>query len=80
MDPEVRHWRDRRTVILHYTNYKGVTKFYRIIPMSVWFGKTRWHPEAQWMLMAHDLERKKRRDFAMRDIVSWTPYDPDELL
>lgn len=54
-------------VTLTYTNWKGETSERTIIPMSVWFGKTTWHPEEQWLLEAFDVEKNAMRDFALKD-------------
>lgn len=54
-----------------YTNYKGETALRKIIPERIWFGSTEWHPEDQWLLDAHDLEKDALRNFAMKDIQQW---------
>ena len=33
-----------------YTNYRGETAQRMILPKSIWFGSTEWHPEPQWFL------------------------------
>lgn len=54
-----------------YTNYKGKTSDRRIVPDTLWFGETEYHPEPQWLLKAFDLDKDACRDFAMRDIKEW---------
>lgn len=61
----------KKTVSILYTNYRGETAIRKIIPKEIWFGKTEWHPEEQWLLNAHDIEKKADRSFAMKDIKSW---------
>lgn len=61
----------KRVVSIVYTNWKGETRVRKIVPESVWFGKTEWHAEDQWLLKALDVEKNAMRDFAMRDIRSW---------
>jgi|GEM_PF-6989585 len=80
IDPEVLHYLDRKTVVIDYTNHRGERAERKVIPLSVWFGKTQYHRTAQWLLMAHDVEKRGRRDFAMKDIHSWSIYDPEGLL
>jgi hypothetical protein len=60
-------------VKLRYTNYKGVTKEYTVYPMSLWYGNTEYHPEDQWLMSCRDMKDNKRKDFAVKSIVSWTP-------
>lgn len=50
-----------------YTNYRGETAQRTIIPKSIWFGSTEWHPEPQWLLRATDVEKNAERDFALKD-------------
>lgn len=54
-----------------YTNYRGETSVRRIVPKRIWFGKTDWHPDEQWLLDAHDVEKNAERSFALRDIRAW---------
>ena len=55
-------------LLITYTNWRGETAQRRIIPQSVWFGATDWHPEPQWLLKAMDADKGEIRDFAMRDM------------
>jgi predicted DNA-binding transcriptional regulator YafY len=63
------------TVAIVYRNHRGETWTRRIIPQRIWYGRTEWHPEEQWMLDAYDLERAAMRSFAMQDIQVWEPDD-----
>jgi hypothetical protein len=54
-----------------YSNYKGVTAWRSIIPGQIRFAVTEHHPEAQWIMDAHDVEKDAARSFAMRDIQQW---------
>lgn len=51
-----------------YTNHRGETAQRTAIPLGVRFGSTQWHPEAQWLMRAFDLEKGEEREFAMGDI------------
>ena len=62
---------NEQEVKIIYTNYRGETSTRAIIPYRIWFGKTEWHPENQWMLDALDVEKKAERSFALKDIKSW---------
>lgn len=66
-----------REIVIRYTNYRGETALRRIIPMSLRFGSTEWHPRAQWLLEAFDLDRHAERSFALQDILEWSPTDKD---
>jgi predicted DNA-binding transcriptional regulator YafY len=54
-----------------YTNHRGETAVRRIVPKRVWFGRTEWHPEPQWLLEAFDLERQAMRSYALKEIRSF---------
>lgn len=61
------------TVVIDYTNHKGIRTERMIIPMCIWYGETKYHPGNQWMLKATDVLRNDERDFAMNQIHSWRP-------
>jgi predicted DNA-binding transcriptional regulator YafY len=61
-----------KAVKILYTNYRGETSRRVILPEKIWFGSTEWHPEAQWLLDAHDVEKYAIRNFAMKDIKEWS--------
>lgn len=54
--------------IVDYTNWRGETARRVIRPIRMWWGKTEWHPEKQWMLTAWDCEKNAVRDFAWQDM------------
>ena len=41
----------------------------RVRPIELWYGKTEWHPEEQWLLKAWDLDKDAERNFAWKDII-----------
>jgi hypothetical protein len=51
-----------------YRNYRGEIGVRAVLPISVRFGSTEWHPEPQWLLLADDTEKGAAREFAMRDM------------
>lgn len=59
-------------VVILYTNYRGETARRKIIPSSIWFGSTEYHPKAQWLLEAYDVEKGADRTFAIADVAEWT--------
>jgi len=61
------------TIEILYTNYRGETARRKIIPATLYFGKTEFHPEFQWLLTAFDVDKSATRTFAMRDIHEWNP-------
>jgi hypothetical protein len=61
----------KEAVAILYTNYRGETSIRKIVPKKIWFGKTDWHPDEQWILDAFDLEKGAERGFALRDVKSW---------
>ena len=66
-------------VRINYRNYKGEERMRTIIPASVWWGATKWHPEEQWLLEAMDIEKGEMRDFALKDLGSVPQETIDEL-
>jgi len=54
-----------------YTNYRGETSVRKVLPIKIWFGKTDWHPEPQWLMDATDIEKNELRNFAIKDIKEW---------
>ena len=63
---------DKNKIIkILYTNWKGETNYRRIIPISVEFKSTEWHPQEQWILNALDIDKNAERGFAMKDIKEW---------
>lgn len=62
---------DAHAVRIDYTNYKGERAWRVIVPESIRFGSTEWHPEPQWLLKALDTEKNAVREFALRDIHAW---------
>jgi|GEM_PF-2408058 len=53
---------------INYTNWRGETAERTVMPQSIYFGSTRWHPEPQWLLRALDMNRLEDRDFALAGI------------
>lgn len=68
---------DDEVINIDYINYKGERSVRRIHPIKVWFGETKYHEGPQDFLMAIDIEKRELRDFACKDIVSWTPAIED---
>jgi predicted DNA-binding transcriptional regulator YafY len=60
-------------VVIDYTNWKGVRGTRTIEPLRMYWGRTNYHPESQWLLNAYDPVKKEVRIFAMKDIHSWAP-------
>jgi len=62
---------DKQAVKILYKNYKGEITYRTIIPKSIKFMATEWHPEEQWILTAFDLDKNADRGFAIIDIKEW---------
>jgi predicted DNA-binding transcriptional regulator YafY len=62
-------------VIIDYTNWKGERSNRTILPTRMYWGSNEWHKEDQWLLEAHDIEKGALRNFALKDIHSWTPVN-----
>lgn len=61
-----------RQVEILYTNWRNEKAWRTIVPIEMWFGSTEWHKKSQWLLKALDVEKDAERDFALKDIVSWS--------
>lgn len=62
-------------VMIDYTNWRGERTKRRIRPLTILFENNEWHPEAQWLLEAVDLDKLEQRTFAMANIHSWSPLN-----
>ncbi len=60
-----------KQVKITYKNWRGEVAERSIQPIELWYGKTDYHPEEQWLLKAYDIEKKAERDFAVKDILKW---------
>ena len=69
--PKIHSQEEKKKVTILYTNWKGDTNYRNIIPMSVEFKATQWHPEEQWILNAMDVDKNAQRAFAIKDIKEW---------
>ncbi len=63
-----------RMATIRYRNHRGKVTDRSVTPRDIWFGRTEWHPDDQWILEAFDHDKQAERSFAMRDILSWKPY------
>lgn len=62
-------------VVIDYTNWRGERAERKVLPVSIRFGRSRWHDEPQWLLLAYDRDRAQEREFAMAQIHSWRKAD-----
>ena len=51
-----------------YKNWRGKEGIRRILPIRIFYGSTEWHPEEQWLIEVYDLDKKAKRDYALRDL------------
>lgn len=68
--------RPLESVWIDYTNYKLERSIREIIPASIEFGNSEWHPDSQWLLVAYDIGKGAEREFALRDIHKWSSTKP----
>lgn len=62
-----------RGVHVLYRNWRGEVGWREIVPGSIYWGHSEWHPEDQWLLRAWDRGKSATRDFAVADILHWSP-------
>jgi predicted DNA-binding transcriptional regulator YafY len=67
--------RHERDVWIDYTNWRGERGIRHIRPQELLWLSTEYHREPQWLLHAWDVEKRAKRDFALKDIhsISTTP-------
>src|ERR1051326_6316307 len=52
-------------VVILYVNWRGEEGVRRILPRGLRFAATEWHPDAQWLLDAFDLDKQAEGAFAL---------------
>lgn len=57
--------------VIDYTNHRGERASRTVCPQRIFWGKTEWHPQRQWLLDAWDYEKNADRTFACAQIHSW---------
>jgi hypothetical protein len=60
-----------REVSILYRNWKGEVAWWRIVPLSIRFESSQWHPVPQWIMRALDIDKEAERSFAIADIQNW---------
>jgi hypothetical protein len=54
-------------VRVHYRNWRGEERTREVRPISLRYGRTDWHPNDQWLLLAVDEEDARTKEFALKD-------------
>jgi len=67
-----------KPIRFEYLNHRGERGVRTLTPMRVWFGLTEWHPTSQWLLEGFDHDRSAVRNYAIADIITWLPPEPDD--
>jgi hypothetical protein len=62
---------ESREVSILYKNWKGEVAWRRIVPLSINFESSQWHPVPQWIMRALDIDKEAERSFAIVDIQNW---------
>jgi predicted DNA-binding transcriptional regulator YafY len=57
-------------VAFTYTNWKGITKQRRAIFFRMFIGANEYHPEPQWLMEGHDLDKEEIRTYSLKDITA----------
>ncbi len=66
---------NKKSVRVMYKNWNGEVSVRKIIPESLYFGSSEWHPENQWLLRAFDLDKEAYRDFALSEMKTCEQVD-----
>lgn len=59
-----------------YYNHEGRFGHRQVVTFNIVFGTTDWHTTPQWLLVAHDLDKHARREFAMKDMSNVAVFEP----
>lgn len=63
---------DGKVISVCYTNWRGETRMRRLIPHTIAFQATEWHPGApQWMMLATDAESGSYRWYPLQHLRGW---------
>lgn len=54
-----------------YRNWRGEIDTRHARPIRMFYGATDYHPDAQWLMEMHDIDKDAVRIFAMKDM--WHP-------
>jgi hypothetical protein len=54
-----------------YKNWKGEVGIRTIIPKLVYYGRTDYHPQNQWLLDVWDVDKNAPRTYALMDIIEF---------
>jgi len=54
-----------------YRNHEGRIGPRRIVPLHIWWGQNQYHSPNQWLLTAHDLDKRATRTFATANVIEW---------
>ncbi len=65
-------------VQIDYVNHRGERAWRTVLPESIRWDATEWHPEKQWLLWAWDFDRQAVRAFALKDVHGWRPLPLQE--
>lgn len=65
------------TLVLDYTNHRGVMGRRTVIPIRCRYGLSPFHDGEQLFLTAFDVDKNDVRDFAVKDIHSWETVGRD---
>lgn len=63
-----------------YRNWKGVVRVRTLAPLSVWFGRTEFHPDEGYLVRCYDFEDKKVKDFALDGFLGQVEGTPPGVL
>jgi hypothetical protein len=62
---------DGKVVEVDYTNWRGVRRLRRLVPRTIRFGRSEFHDDEQWLLVATCLESCRELEFSIKTIHSW---------
>jgi len=56
-----------KAIRFFYVNWRGERSIRVVVPRTLTWGSTEWHPEPQWIMTAYDLDKGDERYFALQD-------------
>jgi hypothetical protein len=64
-----------KTVLINYTNWRGIRGNKRIRPTGLAFTSNEYHTTPCWMLLARDLDIDEDRTYPLQNIHAWVEIE-----
>jgi|SRR3989304_6329552 len=69
------HYSACKSIKVKYKNWKDEIGIRTIVPNNIFFGRTDYHHEDQWLMDVWDIDKQASRIYAMMDIIEFIKED-----